>query len=78
MPPPSPTVPAASPVADRALFDRINDLQQALAVIRREVNYVEGNGTWGRPPREKRAAALRAATSAIATTIAYLRERARC
>jgi hypothetical protein len=80
VPPPSPTVPAAFPVADRALFDLINDLEQGLAVIRSEAAHLGANRRrQGQAAglRERRAAALRAAASAIATTIAYLRERLR-
>jgi DUF3102 family protein len=65
VPPPSPTVPAASPVADRALFDLIADLEQALAVI----------GDEGRRARnDRRCSRLRATASTIRTSIAYLRK----
>jgi len=76
-PPASATVPAASPAPDRALFDLINDLEQARAVIRSAADHLEINKGWGRAKRLRRAAGLRAAASAIATTIAYLRERLR-
>jgi hypothetical protein len=70
VPPPSATVPAASPVADRALFDLIHDLEQAAVVI-----WSEADPGWYRQRRHKdlRRNGLRAAASTVSTAIAYLK-----
>jgi Protein of unknown function (DUF3102) len=73
VPPPSATVPAASPVAERALFELIANMEQALAIIRVE----SGERGRRRLSPQKRNAALRAAGSTLATAIAYLKRRVR-